>query len=341
MSKLKTIVIGTSLTEASDGVVRTGVALARATGASVWLLNAYLPYLPHLPFTFPFGGSTDAQLIEEHVRDVRKQVVEQARRTGLSVFPGFSPAQARLVAGAAHREIVELARRVQADLIVMGAREGGEGSLGSTADRVIRKSPCPVFVVRSETSFPPTRVEISVDLSPISVNALRQGLNLLVEIGATLSETEVLFVLNPLEVAGSVQFTPEQIQRFASEEMHRLIAANTPEGKHPGLQRIRHGYPQQEILAALDERRADLAVLGTHGRSGFERLMMGSVAAGVLRRANCNLLIVPPDESQQNEPAREPAEELTGADWNYVSDEHPPATAKPAPVESLGEFWFG
>lgn len=329
MKTLKTIVIATSLTDGSDGVVRSGVALARATGASVWLVHAYLPYVP---VPFPGGAGIDAQWIEGHVTNLEEQLTEQARRTRLSALPGFSPAQVRLMVGSPHREIVELAGRVHADLIVVGAAEAGQGILGSTADRVIRKASCPVLAVRSEIAFLPTRVEIPVDLSPISANALRQGLDFLVQIGASLTETEVLFVLNPLEVAGSIQFTPEQIQRFASEEMQRLIAANTPEGVSPVSARIRQGYSQEEILAALNERRADLAVLGTHGRSGFERFMVGSVAAGVLRRASCNLLIVPPVTGHQQDAVTERREERADADWSYVSDETPVCRSEGLPV---------
>ena len=73
-----------------------------------------------------------------------------------------------------------------------------------------------------------------------------------------------------------------------------------------------------EQLAALDERKADLAILGTHGRSGFERLMIGSVASAVLRGASCNLLIVPPTPSERQDSA---THREAGADWSYVSDE--------------------
>ena len=72
---------------------------------------------------------------------------------------------------------------------------------------------------------------------------------------------------------------------------------------------VRTGFAREEIVATLAERKADLAVLGTHGRSGFERLMLGSVASGVLRSAGCNLLIVPP--------MAEHAEDRAGADWSY------------------------
>lgn len=308
MKTLKNIVIGTSLTEQSDSVVRTGLAIAKATGATPWLIHAGSILLD------PSGRDVDAFWTEKNWNNLRELLEEQARRTGLAALPGFSPDQVRLVVGAPHREIVELARNVQADLVVLGAAESSH-MLGSTADRVIRKAPCPVLAVRSEAAFPPIRVEIPVDLSPISANALRQGIDFLAQLGLPATESEVLFVLNPFEVGGSINFTPEQIQHFAGEELSRFVTANASGRPRPKSFRVRTGYERAEILAVLKERRADLAVLGTHGRSGFERLMLGSIAAGVLRDADCNLLIVPP--------AVEHEERSGSADWTYVSDEAP------------------
>lgn len=321
MSKtLKTIVIATSLTEGSDAAVRTGVALARMTGASPWLIHAYSPLLG----TTDMGGA-DAVWMEEQAKGLRERIDEQARRTGLSALAGFVPDHVCLVLGSPHREIVDLARRAEAGLIVVGAAESGHGLLGSTADRVIRKAPCPVLSVRPGAAFPPARVEIPVDLSQVSADALRQGVSLLAQMGAPLAEAEVLFVLNPLEVGGSLQFNPGQIERFASDELSRFLTANTPGGTRPRGAAVRTGYPREEILRALRERKADLAVLGTHGRGGFERLMLGSVAAGVLHGAGCNVLVVPP--KAQDAPM-ETREERVGADWSYVPDEVPAAAGR-------------
>lgn len=313
MKTMKNIVIGTSLTDHSDGVVRTGFAIAKATGATPWLVHAGSILLDSS------GAGVDAIWTEKNWNNLRELLQEQARRTWLAALPGFSPDQVRLAVGPPHREIVELARSVQADLVVIGAAESSN-RLGSTADRVIRKAPCPVLAVRSEAAFPPIRVEFPVDLSPISANALRQGLDFLTQLGLSATGSEVLFVLNPFEVGGSLNFTPEQIQHFASEELSRFVTASAPGRPRAQSIRVRTGYAREEILTALKERRVDLAVLGTHGRSGFERLMLGSVAAGVLRGAECNLLIVPP--------GAEPQEQLTGADWSYVSDEITPEAAR-------------
>ena len=311
----KTIVIGTSLSAMSDDIVRTGLAVAEATGATPWLIHAH----SRPGSSSEMFGAVDGKWMAEYEDTLRDRLAQQAQRTGLTALPGFGPRQLYSVMGPTHGEIVELARQVQADLIVIGASESGALHrliLGSTADGVIRKVPCPVLVVRSAAAFPPARVEIPVDLSPISADALRQGMDFLRQIGAESAEKEALFVLNPLEAEGSLQFTPDQIESFALDALQRFLRAN---GASPRLGRVRIGYPTEEIVATLEGRRADLAILGTHGRQGFERLMVGSIAQGVMRRATCNLLIVPPSAQPRSEAAQESVR--VGADWKFVSDE--------------------
>jgi nucleotide-binding universal stress UspA family protein len=314
---LKTIVIGTSLTQDSDGIVRTGVAIARATGATPWLVHAYVP--PIYPSALDSGESL---WIVELANALREELTQQAFRTGLTDVPGFVPDQLRLLTGSPPRELVDLARQVKADLLVIGATEGGalhralhRTFLGSTADGAIRQAPCPVLAIRDASAFPPTRVEIPVDLSPVSAEACRQGLDFLARIGVPVAETEALFVLNPFEMGGSLHFKPEQVVRFASEELRRFLEANSS-AVIPRLALVRTGYPRDEILTALRERKVDLAILGTHGRTGFDRFTLGSVTSEVMHRASCNLLIVPPGAAARREDAVDHRGELS-----YVSDE--------------------
>lgn len=294
---LKTLVIATALTAESDAVVRTGAAIARTTGAAAWLVHVCAP--PALPSEV---GGANLAWTEVELREVKERLEEQARRTGLAEVKGFSSSQIRLGLGVPYREVLELARRSEADLIILGASEGGalrQVLLGSTADRVIRKASCPVLVLRPEAVFPPERVVIPVDLSTLSAGAIRKGLDLLTRTGGKAPAVEILFVLNPLETEGSVQFTPAQIERFAATELHRFAQECTPEGI--AAERIRVGYPVEEILAEIGERKADLAVLATHGLGGFERFLIGSVTAEVLRRAPCTIFVVPPPASLEDD----------------------------------------
>jgi nucleotide-binding universal stress UspA family protein len=314
MSKnLKNLVIGTTLTAESDWIVRTGAAIARATGAVPWLVYAY--NLQAFPSEL---GAFDNAWIEEQTEILRQRLDRQARETGLADLPGFGPDQACLSLDTPHHAIEDLARKVRAGLIVVGASEGNalqRAFLGSTADRVIRKAPCPVFVVRAGTTFPPSRVLVPVDLSPVSAGALRFATAFLREAwGGKMVDLETLFVLNPLEVEGSLQFTPDQIERFAGEELGRFTQMNAP-AAHTSHQ-VLIGYPREEILREIEDRRADVVILGTHGRSGFERMMIGSIASEVLQRARCNIVVVPPALTAEGLPDET-------ADWNFVSDETP------------------
>ena len=294
---LKTLVIATALTPESDAVVRTGAAVARTTGAAAWLVHVCAP--PAFPSEI---GGADLAWTEIELRELRERLDEQARRTGLADLDGFSSSQIRLGLGVPYREILDLARRNEADLIVLGASEGGalrQALLGSTADRVIRKASCPVLVLRPEAVFPPERVVIPVDLSALSAGAVRKGIDLLSRTGGKNAAVEILFVLNPLETEGSLQFTPAQIERFAATELHRFVREATPEGI--AAERIRIGYPADEILAEIGDSKADLAVLATHGLGGFERFLTGSVTAEVLRRAPCTIFVVPPSTALEDD----------------------------------------
>jgi nucleotide-binding universal stress UspA family protein len=82
---------------------------------------------------------------------------------------------------------------------------------------------------------------------------------------------------------------------------------------------VRSGSPAQEILRHAAEAKADLLVLGTHGRTGFERFMVGSVTEKVLRKAPCPVLTVPARcEGQPEHPVF--ARILCGAEFSEASD---------------------
>ena len=76
-------------------------------------------------------------------------------------------------------------------------------------------------------------------------------------------------------------------------ELERMAAAEIHDGLSITIRKA-EGHAHAEILRAATEMKPDLLVVGTHGRSGFQRLMLGSVTEKVLRRAPCPVLSVPP-----------------------------------------------
>lgn len=82
-----------------------------------------------------------------------------------------------------------------------------------------------------------------------------------------------------------------EIKERKRQELTRLVAAH-PGVLQPGSAMLREGDPRNVILATAEELGADLIVMGTHGRHGFSRLMLGSVAESVARTASCPVLLV-------------------------------------------------
>jgi len=91
-----------------------------------------------------------------------------------------------------------------------------------------------------------------------------------------------------------VAFTAGDIRTRISEEAEKELQSVVP--SNPDRIRIEthllHGAPQREILKLVGSVQADLVVMGTHGRSGLEHALMGSVAERVIRKAPCPVLVV-------------------------------------------------
>ncbi len=308
--KIKSILVGTSLDELSDPVVRAGAELARRSGAEIRLLHAHA--LPVAYFAAPTGLTTVNPDLLETERQVRRQMLdEQLDRVAIDAD---SLTAVIIEAGAPHRMLLETAAAHDADLIVVGSHEtAGRALHGSTTDRVLRKATCPVLVIaegaqtgrRAEGALvgqiPPRRVLAPTDLSPLSEGCLHEALEILTGLdGVADLAVEALFVLTAEEHESSTQFTPEQIERLAHEELDRFVDQLPVPEELEIRRRVRIGEIRREILQEIEASSADLLVLGTHGRSGFERFLLGSVASDMASQATCNVLIIPPQEAKNS-----------------------------------------
>jgi universal stress protein E len=299
-STIRTVLIGTSLKGASDEVVANGLRLARAAGAKIHLVHAF--DLTMLYSGATFGGGAYLPEMVETERSGRLQLLEsQAERVGIEreELAGVTPLE-----GAPHRVLAEAAESLGADLIVVGAAESwGKLSklLGSTADRVIRAATCPVMATRGQLAVPPRRVVIAVDLSPASGDAMSCGLQVLADIGAgpgvhPRTAVEALFVAEAgLADALRQAADPREIERRAEKSLKVFLESHCPDPSWHVSARVRSGVAADaEILERCQDAMPDLVVLGTHGRSGFARLLIGSVAESVMRNAQGSVLVIPP-----------------------------------------------
>lgn len=293
---LPLVLIGTSLGAESDTVVRAGLAVARAAKAQVYLIHAS-------PAQHPLGRYPEGAALLEIQGEIDAQVAalrQQVERLGIQPD---ELAGADVHTGAPYRILVEAARRHRAGLIVIGAAGVGPLAaelLGSTADRVLRKATVPVLVVRGELAVPLHRVLAPVDLSTLSADAFHCGLGVLCPIAAPDLQVKTLYAVGLLETLAirkdeSFEEAARHAESSAKEELRRFVLENRPEIPIHMETAVVRGEARQEILDELAKSPADLVLLGTHGRGGLDRLVLGSVAATIARKAPCSVLMVSPD----------------------------------------------
>jgi nucleotide-binding universal stress UspA family protein len=294
MTKIRSILVATDLTEASDEVVRAAAPLAAARHADQHVLHAF--DFPSVSIT---GRDVPAASFQGRVEAAERKLDEQLGRT---LPEGAKAASRRVEIYVAHRAIVDVAEGVGADLIVLGphSKRAGDGILGSTADRVIRSARVPCLIVRGPLSLPVRRIVVPLDLSDPGLGALEVGLSWGVTLGghddaATGTEVVVLHVVPRAFDMPDFPFDRAVI----GPELHREVEAARQRVQGATdlevTEEVRWGEtPADEIVKMAAEEGVGLLVLGTHGHGVVKRALIGSVASGVARRAPCPVLLVPP-----------------------------------------------
>ncbi len=140
-----------------------------------------------------------------------------------------------------------------------------------------------------------TRILCPTDFSEVSTKAEAYATSLARYYGAAL---HLLHVDPPTPVMAPYGEMPVDVRLFEDQRQqaeHDLAAARD-RARAAGVAAdasIRGGYPAREVLDVADREHSDLIVLGTHGRGGFEHLLLGSVAEKVMRKAPCPVMVVP------------------------------------------------
>lgn len=144
----------------------------------------------------------------------------------------------------------------------------------------------------------PQTILCPVDFSECSRRALDHALGLARCYGSTVT---ALHVVSPVPVAVPPAYPalPPQVEpafdrEAVAAQIWRLVEAERVPGARVEVQVEEAPAVAAEILAQASRLRSDLIVIGTHGRSGFERFFLGSTAEKVLRRASCPVMTVPP-----------------------------------------------
>jgi len=301
MIVLKKVLVTTDFSSASEAGLLYGRALARTFGAALHVLhvseNFFLRSTPSNP---------DA-IQASKARAINDRLSDEDRST---LAAHVAVATSDDAAGA----IVSYARREAIDVIVIGThgRTGVQHLVsGSVAERVVRSAPCPVLTVRQlehefvvqdyRTSEAPMivlkQILVATDFSEPSEAALAYGQELARTFGAQLRLVHVVddVAARAYGPDGFLVADPALQHELEAAARRRLEELISPEdrdmlGAEPVV--LTSHLPASALVQYASTRPIDLIVMGTHGRSGFSHLLMGSVAERVVRTAPCPVLTV-------------------------------------------------
>ena len=145
------------------------------------------------------------------------------------------------------------------------------------------------------------RILCAVDFSDFSRRALDHALSVARSYGSTVTALHVVAPAHAvvagayfgLEMAPPIMLPTMDVDT-ATRELERFVTTEQVPGVKVETVVAEASEAYREILTQADHLHADLLVMGTHGRSGFERLFLGSTAEKVLRKARCPVMTVPP-----------------------------------------------
>jgi nucleotide-binding universal stress UspA family protein len=215
----------------------------------------------------------------------------------------FSDAEARVLRGDPREVIVQVACEWNADLVVVGARglTGLKGLLlGSVSNAVVHWAPCPVLVVKGHPAPGVERVVVAVDGSAHALRAARFAAALPFDLRTTVA---VVGVVDPPFVPLSATELPlPAIYALLEERLRERQAVITDAlgeaaAEFHGRVRVveslsKVGHPVESIVETAEEPGVELVVMGARGLGPLDRLLVGSVSDGVLRRVDRPVLIV-------------------------------------------------
>ncbi len=287
-----TVLIPSDGSEHAVRAAEHGVYLARAFDATVHLLNVVDIQAAAGPFN---AGGVNEAFVERLESDGRA-AIEAAE----AVASEEDRVETALVRGSPAEAILEYGAENGIDLIAMGThgRTGLERYVaGSVTERVLRLAEVPVLTVRateeSRLGGAYTEVLVPTDGSEYAARAAGHGIAVAERLGAR---------VHAVTAADVERF--DSIRDFASitdlrdrlvedgERWTEAVAARAEEAGLDTVTDVREGSPAEVLLAYADEHDVDLIAMGTRGRTGLDRYLLGSTTERTIRRSDVPVLAV-------------------------------------------------
>ena len=308
MKRFKNILLVCNFDAKQQMAVERAVSLAKQNQARLTVFSVVkeLPADARIEIT----GMPPRELLELVINDRQEKVDALAADMGQQGVD----ASTQVVTGTSFVEIIRQVLRDEHDLVIVAAEgKGGlkERLFGSTSMHLMRKCPCPVWVVKPAKRAKYKRILAAVDTTSDFPDRERQSLNpLVMQLASSLARMDgselhlvqvwSVFAEGYLEVRGqlennSISKLRKDTKRQYTRKLGSLLAAVDLKGivVHKHLPRSDH--PSRAIVKLAKSNKIDLLVMGSVSRTGLAGFFIGNTAEKVLSEVNCSVLTVKPE----------------------------------------------
>lgn len=286
MKDLSKILVATDLTPASEDVVSLAVGLTHKFNSHL-IITTVIPHVDSSPLPM--------ETIKQGVTKLLSDVEERVRKQGV-------PSVATMVStGTTYEQIVKTAVDHEANLVLIGAgnkEDTDRYQLGITAEKVMRACPKPVWVVKKGCMPDLGNILCPVDFSDAAGRALRNAITLAQAFAAKLTVLHVVDSLSNI-YPGRPLVRPEE-QGIYKNEQEKALTKFLQKFDFRDVdwtQKLMIGEPGEEIVKAARQMNASVIIMGSEGKTGLSRILMGSVAEKVVREVPCSIITVKSGES--------------------------------------------
>ncbi len=272
-------------------------SIAWPSDSSIRVVSVIEPIMMSVSGPWDRGAALAPELeaaIMDYAHETMREVVQRLGTSGCSV-------EGVVLRGRAASAIIDAARDFRAELVIVGSRGHGTIAslvLGSVSSEVVDHASCPVLVARTTAL---SQVVFATDESPSAqvAEAILAGWPIFDELPVRV--VSVADVVHPWTTGIAPTMYTQVLEAYADDlrkakAEHQRIAAEAArrlqEGGRQADAEMRNGDAAAEIIAVAEQRSADLIVLGSRGRTGLTRLLLGSVARNVLSGSTASVLIV-------------------------------------------------
>ena len=293
---IRNILVPVDFSPMSIRTIGVAKSFAQRFGASVHLAYVHeffssailaAPAPPFIPYSvYPYDQQSE--------KSAARRLAAIGRQNDVS------PVTTHVLAGArAFDQICRLAKNLPADLIIMPThgRTGLKHVLiGSTAERIVQHSPCPVVISKNGASISINTIVVPVDFSDCSRRGLNDAIIFAKKVAAKVIvlhviEPECQYVANAWAMY-DVKGLRESREEEAARQMQNFLSS-IKFGRVEFESAIETGHPVSEIAGFARNRGVDLIITSTHGRTGLKRVLLGSTAEQLVRSAPCSVLVLP------------------------------------------------